>query len=137
MTAHLAFKPSLQNGHCIPGILAQPDTQEVSDNPVNIGFDPADLRRLCDEAGWEVNLSLVQEGWNDKSRDGRWAPTIEAIKARARDARRAIRERVAEMQKQGEDSPQVVLVSHGGFLPFFTEDWEDCGCLSGEIFRGE
>ena len=30
------------------------------------------------------------------------------------------------MQKQGEDSPQVVLVSHEAFLPFFTEDWEDC-----------
>ena len=137
MTAYLAFKPSLQNGHCIPEILALPDTQEVSDNPINIGSDPADLRRLCDEAGWKVNLSLVQEGWNDKSRGGRWAPNIEAIKARARDARRAIRERVAEMQKQGEDSPQAVLVSHGGFLPFFTEDWEDCGCLSGEIFKGE
>ena len=72
MTAHLAFKPSLQNGHCIPEILALPEVQEVSDNPVNIGSDPADLRRLCDEAGWKVNLSLVQEGWNDKSRDGRW-----------------------------------------------------------------
>ena len=137
MTAYLAFKPSLQNGHCIPGILALPDTQELSDNPVNEGLDPADLRRLCDEAGWKVNLSLVQEGWNDKSWGGRWAPTTEAIKARARDARRAIRERVAEMQKQGEDSPRVVLVSHSGFLPFFTEDWEDCGCLSGESFTGE
>ena len=137
MTAHLAFKPSLQNGHCIPEILALPEMQEVSDNPVNIGSDPADLRRLCDEAGWKVNLSLVQEGWNDKSRNGRWGATIEALKARARDARRAIGERIAEMQKQGEDSPQAVLVSHAGFLPFFTEDWEDTGCLSGEIFNGE
>jgi broad specificity phosphatase PhoE len=136
-TAYLAFKPSLQNGHCIPEILALPDMQEVSDNPLNIGPDPADLRRLCDEAGWKVNLSLVQEGWNDKSQYGRFAPAIVAIKARARDARRAIRERVAEMQKQGEDSPQVVLVSHGGVLPFFTEDWEDCGCLSGEKYTGE
>jgi len=137
MTAHLAFKPSLQNGHCIPEILALPEMQEVSDNPVNIGSDPADLRRLCDEAGWKVNLSLVQEGWNDKSRNGRWGATIEALKARARDARRAIGERIAEMQKQGEDSPQAVLVSHAGFLPFFTEDWEDTGCLSGETFNGE
>ena len=137
MAVYLAFKPSLQNGHCIPEILALPDTQEIYDRPSNKGSHPADLRRLCDEAGWKVNLSLVQEGWDNKSRCGRWAPTIEAIKARARDARRAIRERVAEMQKQGEDSPQVVLVSHGGFLPFFTEDWEDCGCLSGEFFLGE
>ena len=137
MTAYLAFKPSLQNGHCIPEILALPDTQETSEYVSDIGSDPADLRRLCDEAGWKVNLSLVQKGWNDKSQDGRWAPAAKAIKARARDARRAIRERVAEMQKQGEDSPQVVLVSHRGFLPYFTEDWEGCGFFSNEFFRGE
>ena len=137
MTAYLAFKPSLQNGHCIPEILALPDTQETSEYACDIGSDPADLRRLCDEAGWKVNLSLVQEGWNDKSQDGRWASSAKAIKARARDARRAIRERVAEMQKQGEDSPQIVLVSHCGFLPFFTEDWEESGFFSGEFFRGE
>jgi broad specificity phosphatase PhoE len=136
-TAYLAFKPSLENGHCIPEILALPDTQETSDTPVNKGSDPADLRRECDEAGWKVNLSLVQEGWNDKNWYGRFGQSIKAIKARARDARRTISERVAEMQKQGEDSPQVVLVSHGTFLPFFTEDWEDCGCLKGETFIGE
>jgi hypothetical protein len=137
MTAYLAFKPSLQNGHCIPEILALPDTQEVGDNPVNKGSDLADLRRLCDEAGWKVNLSLVQEGWNDKRRDGRWAPRVEAIKARARDARRAIRERVAEMQKQGEDSPQVVLVSHGGFLPFFYRGLGGLWLSPDEDFSGE
>jgi broad specificity phosphatase PhoE len=133
-TAYLAFKPSLQNGHCIPEILALPDTQEISDHPCNTGSDPADLRRLCDEAGWQVDLSLVQEGWNDKSRNGRWSPAAKAIEARARDARRAIRERVTEMQKQGEDSPQVVLVSHNAFLHDFTEDWEDC---MDEVFKGE
>jgi hypothetical protein len=67
----------------------------------------------------------VQEGWNDKSRNGCWAPTAKAIKARARDAKRAIGERVTEMQKQGEDLPQVMLVSHNAFLHDFTEDWED------------
>jgi hypothetical protein len=137
MTAYLAFKPSLQNGHCVPEILALPDTQETSNSPVNIGSDPADLRRLCDEAGWKVNLSLVQEGWNDRRWGGRYESTIDSLKARARDARRAIRATLAEMQKQGKDSPQVVLVSHSAFLPFFTEDWEDCGCLSGETFKGE
>ena len=118
MAVYLAFKPSLQNGHCIPEILALPDTQERSEYAGDIGSDPADLRRLCDEAGWKVNLSLVQEGWNDKRPGGRWAQNSKAVEVRARDARRAILERVAEMQKQGEDSPQVVLVSHGTFLPF-------------------
>ena len=131
-TAYLAFQPSLQNGHCVPEILALPDAQETSEYPCDIGSDPADLRRICDEAGWKVNLSLVPTGWNDKSRDGRWVPTAKAIRARARDARRTIRERVAEMQKQGQDSPQVVLVGHGGFLHYFTEDWEGSDLFSGK-----
>jgi broad specificity phosphatase PhoE len=131
-TAYIAFKPSLQNGHCVPEILALPDIQETSEYPCDCGSNPPDLRRVCEEAGWEVDLSLVQKGWNDKSWDGRWAPTARAIKARARDARRTIREKLAEMQKHGEDSPQVVLVSHGGFLHYFTEDWEDSSLFSGE-----
>jgi broad specificity phosphatase PhoE len=131
-TAYIAFKPSLRNGRCIPEILALPDAQETSEHPCDCGPNPSDLRRSCEEAGWKVDLSLVQKGWNDKRWDGRWAPTARAIKARARDARRTIREKLAEMQKHGEDSPQVVLVSHGGFLHYFTEDWEDSGLFSGE-----
>ena len=131
-TAYLAFKPSLQNGHCVPQILALPDAQETSEWPCDTGSEPADLQRICDEAGWKVDLSLVPKGWNDKGWDGRWAPTARAIMARARDARRTIREAVAEMQKRGEESPQVVLVSHGGFLHYFTEDWEDSNVFSGE-----
>jgi broad specificity phosphatase PhoE len=131
-TAHVAFKPSLQNGHCIPEILALPDVQETSEYLCDIGSELAELRRICDEAGWKVDLSLVQKGWNDKSWNGRFAPTARAIRARARDARGIIREKLAERQKRGEDSPQVVVVSHGGFLHYFTEDWEDSNLFSGE-----
>lgn len=131
-TACIALEPSLENGHCVPEILALPDIQETSEYPCDIGSEPADLRRICDQAGWKVDLSLVQKGWNGKSRDSRYAPTARAIKARARDTRRAIRDKLAEMQKRGEDSPQVVLVSHGGFLHYFTEDWEDSNLFSGK-----
>ena len=135
-TACIAFGPSLRNGHCAPEILALPDAQETSEYPCDCGSSPPDLRQICEEADWKVDLSLVQKGWNDKSWDGRWAPTARAIKARARDARRTIREKLAEMQKHGEDSPQVVLVSHGGFLHYFTEDWEDSSLFSGESAHG-
>jgi broad specificity phosphatase PhoE len=131
-TAYLSFKPSLQNGQCIPQVLALPDAQETSEYPCDTGSGPADLQRICDQAGWKVDLSLVQEGWNDKSWDGRWAPTARAIKARARDARRTIKEKIAELQMRGEESPEVVLVSHGGFLHYFTEDWENSSVFSGE-----
>ena len=131
-TAYLSFQPSFQNGHCVPHILALPEAQETSEYPCDTGSEPADLRRICDEAGWAVDLSPLRKGWNDKSWNGRWAPTARAIKARARDARRTIREKVAQMQKRGIESPQVVLVSHGGFLHYFTEDWEDSNVFHGE-----
>jgi broad specificity phosphatase PhoE len=131
-TACIAFKPSLENGHCVPEILALPDIQEISEYPCDTGSEPADLQRICHQAGWKVDLSLVQDGWNDKSWDGRWAPTAHAINARARDARRTIRDTLAEMQRRGQESPQVVLVSHGGFLHYFTEDWEDSSLFSGK-----
>jgi broad specificity phosphatase PhoE len=131
-TAYLGFYPALKNGHCKPEILALPDAQETSDYPLDTGSDLADLQRLWKQKGWSVDLSLVHDGWNDKSWDGRWAPTARRIKARARDARRTIREMVEEMQKAGVQSPEVVLVSHGGFLHYFTEDWEDSDVYSGE-----
>ena len=131
-TAYLSFQPSLHNGHCVPQILALPDAQETSEYPCDTGSEPADLQRICHEAGWKVDLSLVPKGWNDKSWDGRWAPTARAIRARARDARRTIKEKIAEMQRRGEESPEAVLVSHGGFLHYFTEDWEDSNVFSGE-----
>ena len=131
-TAYLGFYPALKNRHCKPEILALPDAQETSDYPLDTGSDLADLQRLCKQKGWSVDLSLVHDGWNDKSWDGRWAPTARRIKARARDARRTIREMVEEMQKAGVQSPEVVLVSHGGFLHYFTEEWEDSDVYSGE-----
>ena len=65
-------------------------------------------------AGKLVDLSRVKEGWNSK--EGRWAAVPEAIEKRAREVRRWVRER-----EEGE----VVLVTHGGFLHYFTQDWGD------------
>ena len=79
-----------------------------------------------------MDLSLVHDGWNDKSWDGRWSPTARRIRERARDARKTIRQKVAEIQKRGVESPEVVLVSHGGYLHYFTDDWEESNIFSGE-----
>ena len=50
MTAYLAFKPSLQNGHCIPEILALPDTQEISNTqstkaPIQLIYGDSVMKR--------------------------------------------------------------------------------------------
>ncbi len=131
-TAYLSFKPALQSEHCLPEILALPDAQETSEYPCDCGSDPKVLRQLCNSEGWPVDLSLIQDGWNNKSWDGRWSPTARRIKERARDARKTIRQALAELQKKGIESPEVILVTHGGCLHYFTDDWEESNLFSGK-----
>ncbi|KAI9046308.1 uncharacterized protein KD926_004146 [Aspergillus affinis] len=101
-------------------LILLPDTQETSDVPCDTGSEPEDLKREIEEKGLPVDLQYVTEGWNDKV--GRYAPTNEAITNRARDARRWLKERPEK---------EIVLVTHGGFLHFFTEDWEDSSQYQG------
>lgn len=47
---------------------------------------------------------------------GHYAPTNAALRERARAARRWLKARPEK---------EIVMVTHGGFLHYFTEDWED------------
>lgn len=125
-SAFLIFGPSLtSNGKCPPQILALPDVQETSDDPCDIGSDPSVLQATVIKNNWPVDLSLIKDGWNDKGLKARYSPHSNAITARARDARILLRQKVRELVKGGDMDVQVVLVTHGGFLHFFTDDWED------------
>ncbi|KAA8644257.1 uncharacterized protein ATNIH1004_008456 [Aspergillus tanneri] len=112
-TALQSFEPFFR-AHPDAKLILLPDTQETSDVPCDTGSDPAVLKREIEEKGLPVDAGLVTENWNDKT--GRYAPTNEAVAARARDARRWLKARPEK---------EIVLVTHGGFLHFFTEDWED------------
>ena len=137
-TAAIAFEPilsqtdaptgksiSTQVTKCKPNILAIPDVQETSDYPCDTGSDPEVLRQLCADHSWPVDLSLVKPGWNQKSMTGRWSPQHSKIEARARDARKLLKEKVRELRSEGVISPELVLVAHGGLLHYLTEDWQD------------
>lgn len=134
-TAHLVFSPALENGKCYPQILAIPDAQETSDFPCDTGSDPDKLRSICAEQGWKVDLSLVKEGWNIKTMDGRYSPASEAIRARARDVRLLLRQKARELAAKGDADVEIVLVTHGGFLHYLTNDWEDADKLSGTAWE--
>lgn len=131
-TTVLGFSTSLGNGHCQPNIIALPEVQETSDFPCDTGSDPEKLRKEMKEKHVPVDLSLVREGWNVKTLDNKWAPTSEALTKRAREARQYIRDRVFDLQKAGEKDPEVVVVTHGGLLHYFTEDWEDSKAYNGK-----
>jgi broad specificity phosphatase PhoE len=74
-----------------------------------------------------VDLSRVQEGWNDKSHSSPWAPDITKLEARAKVARRYLRElagsAVAAASEGGEEV-HIVVVTHGGFVHFLTQDYD-------------
>ncbi|KAL4791679.1 histidine phosphatase superfamily [Aspergillus venezuelensis] len=118
-TALQSFEPVFKAN---PGmkLILLPDIQETSDVPCDTGSDPVDLRREIEEKGLPVDASLVQEGWNVKT--GRYAPTNAAVGQRARDARRWLKARPEN---------EIVMVSHGGVLHYFTEDWEDSSQFQG------
>ncbi|KAI4746914.1 hypothetical protein E4T50_02767 [Aureobasidium sp. EXF-12298] len=94
---------------CFPKVLAYPDAQETSDEPCDVGLEVTELEEMAAFNQWPIDLSLVKEGWN----------------SRARDTRRWLRQKSRELVENGDEDVQIVLVTHGTFLHYFTEDWED------------
>ncbi|KAF5646200.1 phosphoglycerate mutase family [Fusarium sp. NRRL 52700] len=135
-SAYLVFQPALQgSSKCHPQIIAIPDAQETSDDACDIGTDPSVLRKVVSESSWPVDLSLVKDGWNLKALGTRYSPESNAIAARARDARIFIRQKIRHLIDQGDTDPQVALVTHGGFLHYFADDWEDSWLNPGTGWR--
>ncbi|KAF4534015.1 Phosphoglycerate mutase family protein [Lasiodiplodia theobromae] len=95
-------------------LTALPELQENTDLPCDTGSDKEVLER--EFANQPIDLSLVQEGWNDKK--GPWAPQSDAISERCKAARVWLRELAGE-------NDQVVVVTHGSLLHTLTEDWSD------------
>ena len=108
-TTLLGFTPEIGRGMTV---IALPEAQETADVPCDTGTDIGVLKEEMKSK--PVDLSRVPEGWNNKV--GRWAPTAGAIEKRAREVRQWLKARPEK---------EIVLVTHGGFLHYFTEDWTD------------
>jgi broad specificity phosphatase PhoE len=132
-TAFLTFKPALtaQASKCSPTILAIPDAQETSDFPCDTGSDVAVLQAVVKSNNWPVDLSLLHEKWNVKTLDSRYSPASTAISIRARACRKLLRQKARELAGNGEKDIQMVLVTHGGYLHYLTDDWESADKHSG------
>lgn len=115
-TALLGFRPEIERG---VQVIALPEMQETSGLPCDTGSDATKLKQEMD--GKPVDLSLVHDGWNSKS--GRWAPTKAAVEKRSRQARQWLKARPEK---------EIVVVTHGGLLHYFTEDWTDSGTFIGK-----
>ncbi|RDW75348.1 phosphoglycerate mutase-like protein [Coleophoma cylindrospora] len=113
-TCILSFPDEVARGLVITAL---PELQETSDLPCDTGSAREVLEK---EFGSKVDFQRVQDGWNNKQ--GRWSPAAAAIEARARDARLFLR----DLGSSGDEDRdrEIVVVTHGGYLHYFTEDWE-------------
>ncbi|KAI4681932.1 hypothetical protein J4E81_009693 [Alternaria sp. BMP 2799] len=121
-TASLSFGPVLARKE-VPFVLL-PALQEVSNIGCDVGIaDTADdvhafLPNLFAEGELDfdiskVDASAVTAGWNSK--EDYWAYEKRAISKRASDLRNWLYQR---------PEAQVLVVTHGAFAHFLTEDWE-------------
>lgn len=106
-TTIISFDMEISSGQVI---LAHPDAQETLNVPCDTGKNPEDLMKFL--SGKPVDLSLVHDGWNSK--EGRYSESVDAVANRAKDLRQWLRDRPEK---------HIVLVTHGGFLHWFTEEW--------------
>ena len=123
-TCLLAFSAEVEAGK---KVVALPEVQELSTLPCDVGSDPDVLAGDFDAS--QVDFGLVRPGWNDKAEGTPWAPTLEALNARAKRARVWLRGLGEESEHE---ETHVVVVSHGGYIHFFTEDWDGMNPSAGK-----
>jgi broad specificity phosphatase PhoE len=111
-TALHSFAPAIKDKHL--KVFALPELQETSDLPCDTGSKVSDLE--AEFKGQPVDLNYMYtppaKAWNTKL--GKWSATASAIDDRARIAREWLYNRPEK---------EIVVVTHGGFLHYFTEDW--------------
>ncbi|KAF4979989.1 hypothetical protein FZEAL_3916 [Fusarium zealandicum] len=95
-------------------VTALPIFQEVSAQPCDVGSPVA---KVQSEFKGRADYAGVEETWCDKGPGSQYEPTLQNLMARGKTARRTLRE-IA-----GDGDEHIVVVSHGGFLHFLTDDW--------------
>jgi broad specificity phosphatase PhoE len=131
-TAVESFGPVLTRKE-VPFLL-QPKAQEVSTRNCNVGFNKERLKHevralfegqdIGQELETRIDYDLVVEGWNSK--EGYWGADEPEVKQRA-----------ADLRAWRFDRPEqtILLVTHGAFLHYFTEDWEGFHPSLGSAYR--
>ncbi|KAL7276399.1 hypothetical protein RUND412_000603 [Rhizina undulata] len=104
-TTILGFRDDIARGVVVEVL---PELQETMDLPCDTGSSREEIENDPQFQGVKLK--------------GRWAPTPAALRKRARDARRWLRDR---------PETHVVAVLHGGFLHYLTEDWSGHNDLPG------
>ena len=114
-TTLIAFEPEIKRGL---RVLCLPEVQEVSELPCDTGSDIDSLKKEMKNK--PVDLPLVPKDWN--THQGRWSSEAAMLDKRATEAREWLYSRPEK---------EIVLVTHGGYLHYITEDWVGITCFAG------
>jgi broad specificity phosphatase PhoE len=125
-TALLSFTPAINDKKL--QVYALPELQETSDLPCDTGSDAVVLKQ--EFKGQPVDFTYLDTrpayGWTNKT--GKWAATASAIDERARATREWLYSRPEK---------EIVVVTHGGFLHYLTDDWNDTHKMDGTPSAGK
>ena len=101
-------------------ILAMPELQETSNLPCDTGSSLEELEREFGDK--PLDFSLVHDDWT--SNEGKFLPHAPAVEKRAEEVRQWLKARPEK---------EIVIVTHGGFLHYFTGDWSDSSRFDGQM----
>ncbi|KAH7176621.1 histidine phosphatase superfamily [Dactylonectria macrodidyma] len=99
----------------LPPIIALPEFQEISHQPCDVG---SPVPKVSAEFAGKADYSHVEETWCEKGVNSPYEPTLEKLLARGKKGRLTLREAA------GNGDDHILLVTHGGFLHFMTDDWQ-------------
>jgi broad specificity phosphatase PhoE len=115
-TTLAAFSTVLSKEEGAAKLILDPDLQERSDLPCDTGSDVAVL-----EAKFPgLDYRALGEGWHAKT--GAYTADDEAVAARAEGVRKKLLRVARELEASGSERKDVVVVTHGVFMKFLTED---------------
>ncbi|KAI0555819.1 phosphoglycerate mutase-like protein [Xylaria curta] len=112
-TSLIAFEDVLLEGK---KVILLPELQETGVRPSDMGQPPAALEIAFRP---QVDIGLLELDWYRKGQGSKYIPDIALVEARAREARVFLR----ELAQSGPEDAHIIVVSHGGFLHFLTEDF--------------
>lgn len=115
LTARYCFAPLITQMHPITLL---PYAQEDTAEPCDTGSSLALLRKEFKDF---IDVTNMSEGWDSKQ--GIYEPRLIALKQRARELRCWLRNRAES---------EVVVVGHGSFWHWVTEEVDEDGSLTGE-----
>ncbi|KAJ5081155.1 phosphoglycerate mutase-like protein [Penicillium angulare] len=110
----LAAFESFFNDRPGTNLIVHPDLQEVGQFPCDVGSTIPELLLEKERENLPIDIGLLTDDWTSK--EGRYQAIRGKIQARALNMRCWLRKRPEK---------DIAVVSHGAFLHFLTDDWED------------